>query len=140
MADTQSSNTANLFVDWGAFHKPHWQACDFIPIVPGQTTVLDLMQKAGTSCNPSIVFTYKESGQSAFLTSIDGVENNANGNGYWWIFYVNGKLAQVGFGAYVLNDSDSVVWDYKHYRSGLRQATLPDSELPAQYLRTTPAS
>ncbi len=130
MAETQSSNSANLFVDWGAFHTPPWQACDSIPIVPGQTTVLELLQQAGTSCNPPIVFTYQGSGQSAYLTSIDGVENNANGNGYYWIYFVNGQVPSIGFGAYVLNNGDSVVWDYKHFSSGLRQATLPESELP----------
>ena len=131
MADTsQNTNTANLFVDWGSFHNPPWQACDFIPITPGQTTVFDLMQTAESFCSPSITFTYQGSGQSAYLTAIDGVENNPDGNGYYWIYLVNGTSPSIGFGAYVLQAGDSVVWDYKHFSSGLRQATLPDSELP----------
>ncbi len=131
MAEIENSNSANLFVDWGPFHTPPWQACNFISITTGQTTVLKLMQQASASCNPSVVFTSQGSGQSAYLTSIDGVANNANGDGYYWVFLVNGKAPPIGFGAYVLSDSDSVVWDYKHFSSGLRQATLPDSELPA---------
>ncbi len=131
MPDTpQNSNSANLFVDWGGSHTPPWQACNSIPITPGQTTVFDLLQEAATACSPSIIFTYEGSGQSAYLTSIDGVENNAGGNGYYWIYLVNGVSPPVGFGAYLLACGDSVVWDYKHFSSGLRQATLPDSVLP----------
>jgi hypothetical protein len=121
----QQTDTANLFVDWGSpFHIPPWQACDFLPITSGSSTVLDLMNAAG-SCDPPISFTYEGSGQSAYLTSINGVVSNQGGNGYYWVFFVNGTAPSVGFGAYVLNSGDSVVWDYKHFSSGLRQATEP---------------
>ncbi|WP_299116376.1 DUF4430 domain-containing protein [uncultured Winogradskyella sp.] len=125
-------NSANLFIDWSSqFHNPPWQACDYIPITPNQTSVFNLMNDA-SSCNPPVKFTFEGNGDSAYLTSIDGVENNQNGNGYYWVFLVNGKMANVGFAAYKLSDNDSVVWDYKHFSSGMKQANQPDHPLNKQ--------
>jgi hypothetical protein len=122
----QGGSTANLFVDWGSeFHDPAWQACDDLSIDTG-STVLDLMNEAAEECDPPIPFTYTGSGQSAFLTSIDGVANNQNNNGYYWVYFVNGQAPQVGFGAYTLSAGDSVAWDYKHFNSGLSQASKPE--------------
>ncbi len=120
------SDTANLFVDWQAqFHDPAYQACDNLPVSSGSTTVETLMNEA-VSCSPSITYTSTGSGDNAYLTSIDGVESNKDGNGYYWIFYVNGTIASVGFGACKLNNGDSVAWDYKHSSSGLSQANQQD--------------
>ncbi|MEM7052865.1 MAG: DUF4430 domain-containing protein [Acidobacteriota bacterium] len=126
-ASTESSDgTADLFVDWtDEFHDPGDQACDDIPISDGTTTVLDLMDEAETDCNPAITYTYSGSGDSAFLESIDGVENDQDSNGYYWVYEVNGVSPSVGFGAYVLSDGDSVAWDYVHFSSDRRQATAP---------------
>ncbi len=124
MAD---DNTANLFVDWTSeFHDPGNQACDYLPITPGTTTVQDLMNEAGNFCNPSINYTYGGSGQSAYLTSIDGVESNQDGNGYYWVYYVNNVEPDVGFGACKLSAGDSVAWDYLHFSSGKKQPNQPD--------------
>ncbi len=121
------ADTANLFVDWGGeFHNPAWQACDYLPIVPQVTTVQGLMDEAQNGCNPSVTYTAEGSGQSAYLTSIDGVTSNQGGNGYYWIYFVNGQMPSVGFGAYTLSPGDSVAWDYKHFSSGLKQATQPN--------------
>ena len=121
---------ANLFVDWSApFHTPPWQACNGLPIEAGQSTVLDLMGVAPDGCSPGIASTIEGSGQSAYLTAIDGVESNANGNGYYWVYFVNGAMPPVGIGSCVLQDGDSVAWDYKHYSSGLKQANDPTHPL-----------
>ena len=119
----QNQSTANLFVDWSApYHTPPWQACNNLPITSGSSTVQDLMNSAN-SCSPPITYTSQGSGASAYLESIDGVSNNQNGNGYYWVYMVNGVSPKVGFGDYVLNTGDSVVWDYKHFSSGLFQAS-----------------
>jgi len=119
------SDTANLFIDWQSqWHDPAYQACDGLAIST-DTTVQDLMDEA-TSCNPSITYTATGSGDSAYLTAIDGVESNQDGNGYYWVYLVNGHMPSVGFGAYILEDGDSVAWDYKHFSSGLRQVNQPD--------------
>lgn len=118
------SNTANLFIDWQSpFHKPAFQACDKLPVATG-ATVADLLDEA-SSCNPSITYTAQGSGASEYLTSIDGVESNKE-SGYFWVYFVNGKMPPVGFAEYKLSDGDSVAWDYKHYSSGLRQLNQPD--------------
>ena len=120
------SNTANLFVDWSApFHNPPYQACDGLPISPGQTTVQQLMNEA-EECGPTLTYTSQGTGSSAFLTSINGVANNQDGNGYYWVYFVNGNMPTVGFGDYTLNDNDSVAWDYKHFSSGLAQPNHHD--------------
>lgn len=120
------SDTANLFIDWQAqWHTPAYQACDGLAISNGITTVEKLMDEA-VFCSPSIAYTSIGSGDSAYLTGIDGVESNQNGNGYYWIYFVNGKKASVGFAAYKLNAGDSVAWDYKHFSSGLSQVNQPD--------------
>ena len=120
------TDTANLFIDWsGDFHNPPWQACNNLPITPQSTTVQDLLNEA-ESCDPPVNYTYVGSGASAYLTGIDGVENNQDDNGYYWVYFVNGQMPNVGFGAYELSDGDSVAWDYKHYSSGLRQVNQPD--------------
>ncbi|MGC6482024.1 MAG: DUF4430 domain-containing protein [Synechococcus sp.] len=111
--------TANLFIDWqAAFHTPPYQACDFLPLPPG-ATVEHLMNETGNCCNPSITYSSIGSGDSAYLTAIDGVESNQDGNGYYWVYYVNGIMPSIGFGAYQLSGGDSVAWDYIHYSSGL---------------------
>ena len=121
-----TTNTANLFIDWQQqWHTPPWQACDYLPITPSQSTVKTLMDDA-KSCSPSVTCTSVGTGDSEYLTAIDGVENNQGGNGYYWVYFVNGQMPSVGFAAYALNSGDSVVWAYKHYSSGLRQVNQPD--------------
>ncbi len=119
------SDTANLFIDWQSqFHTPPYQACDGLPISTG-ATIENLLDEA-ESCKPPITYTSVGSGSSAYLTSIDGVKSNQGGNGYYWVYFVNGIMPPVGFGAYELSDGDSVAWDYKHFSSGLRQVNQPD--------------
>lgn len=121
--------TANLFIDWGSeFHDPAWQACNYLSITENSSTVFDLMNEA-ISCNPSVNFTYEGSGESAYLTGIDGVQSNQNGNGYYWVYFVNGQMPNVGFGAYKLSNNDSVAWDYKHFNSGMKQINQLDHPL-----------
>jgi hypothetical protein len=116
--------TANLFVDWGSeFHAPPWQANDRLPIVEGQTTAFDLFQSAKVI--PPLAVVTQGSGQGVYVTAIDGVIQNAGGNGYWWVYFVNGAEPDVGANAYLLKDGDSVAWDYKHMASGLKQASHP---------------
>lgn len=119
------SDTANLFIDWQAkWHTPPYQAYDGLPISTG--AVVESLMNEAEECSPPITYTSVGSGASAYLTAIDGVENNQAGNGYYWVFFVNGKMPTVGFGAYELSNGDSVAWDYKHYSSGLSQVNQPD--------------
>ena len=47
----------------------------------------------------------------AFVESINGVANNADNNTFW-MFYVNGGLADVGASDYIVKDSDRIEWKY----------------------------
>lgn len=115
--------TANLFVDWSSFNNPPWQANNGIAIAAGQTTVYDLFSAAGVT--PTYAIASQGSGANLYVTAIDGVAQNANNNGYWWVYFINGNMGTVGCGSQTLNDGDSVAWDYKHFSSGLKQANHP---------------
>ncbi|KVN29489.1 hypothetical protein WJ63_09165 [Burkholderia pyrrocinia] len=119
-----ANSVANQFVDWGAeFHNPPWQANDRIAIAPGVTTVFDLLTADGVS--PALNPQWQGSGASLFVTALGGVEANQGGNGYWWVYFVNGQMPDVSCAVYTLQPGDSVAWDYKHYSSGLKQAVHP---------------
>ncbi len=57
-----------------------------------------------------VVFTQYLYGK--FITSINGVENNANDNGFYWQYWVNDNLAPVAADNYVLSDGDQILWKY----------------------------
>lgn len=114
-------DSANQFIDWGSeFYNPPWQANDGLLVVDGQTTVFDLLSNEGVE--PLLVLETEGSGAALFVTAINGVQANQDGNGFWWVFFVNGTMPDVGCAAYTLSPGDSVAWDYKHYSSGLKQA------------------
>jgi hypothetical protein len=54
-----------------------------------------------------VQFTYGK-----FVTSINGVDNNADGNGRYWQYWVNDELAPVAADNYVITDGDQVLWKY----------------------------
>ncbi len=51
--------------------------------------------------------TTKQSSYGEFVTSIDGKEGNGP---KYWAFYLNGKLADVGAGAYNSKNGDKIEW------------------------------
>ena len=128
-------SSANLFIDWTpGYHQPSAQSCNSIPINPGMTTVLDLMIDSSGNCHPSeppISFvcssTTAACEQSGFLTAIDGIAGNQDGNGRYWCYYVNGALANVAFNSYVLQDGDSVAWDYLPASNGCPASFDPEA-------------
>ncbi|MFL9912795.1 DUF4430 domain-containing protein [Paraburkholderia sp. RL17-337-BIB-A] len=116
--------TVNQFVDWSSeFHNPPWQANDAVPINPGVTTAFDLLTASGVA--PSLNPQWEGSGAGLYVTGLGGVMANQDGNGYWWVYLVNGKMPDVSCGIDVLASGDSVAWDYKHVSSGLKQAAHP---------------
>jgi Domain of unknown function (DUF4430) len=56
-------------------------------------------------------FGEKGRGASAFLVSIDGVENEGSG-GRNWLYSVNGKRGDRSFAIYDLQPSDDVLWSF----------------------------
>jgi hypothetical protein len=43
--------------------------------------------------------------------SIDGTQGGANGR--YWIFYVNGKMSEVGAGEYHVKNGDTLIWKFQ---------------------------
>lgn len=65
-------------------------------------------------------------GNMAFVESIAGVVNN-QGEGRWWQYWVNGELGPVAANAYLVSDSDSIVWLYTGSQAEDLEGKGPDS-------------
>jgi hypothetical protein len=74
-----------------------------------------------------VVFTQYPYGK--FIISINGVENNANDNGYYWQYWVNDELAPVAADSYILADGDQILWKYCAPENTLTTPPTPDPEL-----------
>jgi hypothetical protein len=74
-----------------------------------KTNVYDFMSKL--QAEGKIKFTTENYiGMGKFIDSINGIKNNNNMS---WIYYVNGKEAQVGVSNYKINPGDIVSWKYE---------------------------
>jgi hypothetical protein len=69
------------------------------------TTAFDALNKSAS-------IAYIEHSFGRFVTSINGVANNANGNGRYWQFWVNDELAPIATDFYELADGDQILWKY----------------------------
>jgi hypothetical protein len=72
--------------------------------IPEGSTVFDVM----TACN----IPFEEEG--GFVTSINGVSQDATANMYW-IYYVNGEMPAVGAGEYIVQDGDEITWKLESF-------------------------
>ena len=74
----------------------------------GQTSVSDFMEKL--KVEGKIDFKEKiYAGMGNFIDEINGIKNG-NKN---WIYYVNGKKANIGISNYKINPGDVVSWKYE---------------------------
>ena len=69
-------------------------------------TVADVLQQ-----EPRISLVTNGSGQSAFLTALNGVANEGAG-GRNWTYTVDGKYADRSFAVYELQPNDHVLWTF----------------------------
>jgi hypothetical protein len=69
-------------------------------------TVADAMKASS-----GVKISQKGSGQSAFVTSIDGVENQG-ADGQNWTYSVNGQMADRSYAVYELKPGDQVLWTF----------------------------
>jgi hypothetical protein len=72
----------------------------------GGMTVADAM-----NASSGVKITQKGSGQSAFVTSIDGVENQG-ADGQNWTYSVNSQIADRSFAVYELKPGDRILWTF----------------------------
>lgn len=69
-------------------------------------TVADAMKAAS-----GVTFSQKGSGQSAFVTSIDGVQNQG-ADAKNWMYKINSKVADRSFAVYELKPGDRILWTF----------------------------
>lgn len=69
------------------------------------STVFGLLELTATVTSTQFAY-------GRFIESINGVENNANGNGHYWQYWVNDELGPIAADNYVLSDGDHVLWKY----------------------------
>jgi len=71
-------------------------------------TVYDFMKSLNDDKKNNFNFNYKEyPSLGIFVDGINGVKNEPN---KYWIYYVNGKEAEVGVSNYILKDGDEILW------------------------------
>ncbi|MFA6586065.1 MAG: DUF4430 domain-containing protein [Candidatus Paceibacterota bacterium] len=80
----------------------------FTDDILGQITVYDFMNKLQKE--GKINFKDKEyTGMGKFIEEINGIKNSDK----YWIYYVNGKKAEIGISNYKINYGDIVSWKYE---------------------------
>lgn len=93
---------------------PDAQKTREIDVEHASGTVFALMQKA--SEKNLLSFEYEGEGEKAFIQSIEGVspEGDTKESRYW-IYAINGKLANTGVGSQTVNPGDTIRWCYLSY-------------------------
>ncbi len=92
-----------LSIDFGGGRKTEFAAIAW----HDGMSVADLMKAW-----PNIAIKQKGSGESAFVTEIDGVENQG-ADGQNWIYSVNGQIADRSYAVYNLKSGDQVLWTFR---------------------------
>ena len=82
--------------------------------VPAGSTVYDLLKEASSKHNFSLDAS-NDSSYGAFIEEIDGVRNDPKA-GKYWLYYLNGKLANLGASSQKLSAGDKVLWKYEKTR------------------------
>ena len=83
----------------------------YVLSLPEGSSVYDLMVKARTTSD----FTFRGQefpGLGFFIQEINGLEQSPR-LGKYWIYYINGKKAEVGISAYRVNNHDIISWRYE---------------------------
>lgn len=79
--------------------------------LPEGSSAYDFMVKAQETSN--FQFGGKEfPGLGFFIQEINGLEQSPRA-GKYWIYYINGRKAEVGISAYTVNDHDIILWRYE---------------------------
>ncbi len=73
-------------------------------VLSAGSTVFDLM----TACKVP----FEEEG--GLVTSINGVSQDPSASKYW-MYYINGELAPVGAGDYIVQNGDEIVWKLESF-------------------------
>jgi hypothetical protein len=77
--------------------------------LPAGSTVLDLLEQSSQTKKFSL--SYRQSQLGVFIEEIAGVKNDNRANKFW-LYKVNGKLANVGASSYLMKNNDAIEWYY----------------------------
>lgn len=103
-----TAQSVRLIVDYG---DGVLKIFDHLPWSKGNT-VLDVLNAAKANAH-GITFSYTGTGASAFLTDIDGVQNQGGGSAAKnWQYWVNTTYADRSFGVFEVQAADTVFWRF----------------------------
>jgi hypothetical protein len=91
-----------LTIDFGDGRQKNFEAIGW----RSGMTVADAMKAAS-----GVTVTQKDTGQSAFVTAIDGIENQG-ADAHNWMYKINGKVADRSFEVYDLKPGDRILWTF----------------------------
>ena len=98
--------TFSLTVDFGNGVEKRFKALPWSESL----TVLEGLQ-AAAEFQPGVTFAYRDTGEDAFVTAIDGL-SNAGAEGGNWIYEINGEKAMRSAGVQTLRPGDALLWRY----------------------------
>ena len=83
---------------------------DFPTEVASKSTVFVVLKTASLKYDFSL--TYTNYAYGAFIEEIDGVRSDKNQSMYW-LYYINGKLANLGVSSQKVKEGDVILWKYE---------------------------
>jgi hypothetical protein len=101
----RDTGTVVLEVDFGEEKRP--KSVDVV-CSPDSTVLLSLERAQQLN---KITFKHRGTGETVFVTSIDGIENEG-GDGKNWIYKVNGKLGDKSAGVFFVKPGDKISWSF----------------------------
>lgn len=104
-ADPPPRPVVRLIVDYGDGVQKHFTAVPWRKAL----TVLNALE-ACRKFPRGITFEHRGSGETAFVTAIDGQSNEGRGRN--WTFRVNDQLAQQSCGVTELQAGDTILWRF----------------------------
>jgi len=100
----EKKNKVLYIIDKGEGERKTWR------VVPEKNeTVCSLLQKLAKKENISLSIKYFK-GMGAFVESIEGLKNGKNGK--YWLYFVNGKLANTACDKMRVKKGDVVEWKF----------------------------
>jgi hypothetical protein len=102
ITDGKPEQKIELTIDFGGGKRKNFEAIAW----HADMTVADAM-----NASSGLNIAQKGAGESAFVTAIDGAENQGS-DGMNWTYSVNGKIADRSFAVYELKPGDRVLWTF----------------------------
>ena len=99
--------TVSLGVDFGNGVKR-----EFTGVAWAEGMTVGKLMEAAARMTPPLKYKVRGSGKMTFLISLEGVANG-EGAGRYWLYEVNGQLADVSLAVRPLAPGDSVLWAFK---------------------------